>query len=92
MEKIIIKVVDDFTNLPIKERPFSIPTIHNEVCGEFVLNEKRYKVFRNKHTCVYEYIHETEKLRENKGYNIMNPNKCFTFNDIVEYFKSRVNE
>lgn len=89
MNKIMIKKTDDFLNLPIEERPFDIPTIQYKRCGEFVASGKNYTVYQNKNTCLYEYIHETENHRENKGFQIMNPNKCFTLDDIKAYFSNK---
>ena len=86
MNKMIIKMTDDFSKLPIKERPFDIPTIQYEKCGEFIASGKAYTVYRNRYTCMHEVIHETENHRVNKGYTITNPNGCFTLDDIKELF------
>lgn len=87
MNKIIVKMTDNFSNLPIGKRPFDIPTTQQEKCSEFTANGKSYTVYQNKNTGVCEYIHETENHRENKGYRIVNPNSSFTLNDIKAYFK-----
>ena len=92
MNNIVIKMVDNFSGLPIEERPFDIPTIQYERSGEFVVNGKSYAAYHNKSTHIYEYIHEVENHRENKGYRIINSDKCFTLDDIKEFFSKEIKE
>lgn len=86
MNNIVIKMVGNFSRLPIKQRPFDVPTIQYERNGEFTVNGKSYTVYYNKNTHVYEYITEVENHRINKEYSIINPDKGITLDDIKSVF------
>ena len=90
--KVMLKKKEDFTNLPIEERPFDIPTIYFSTVGEFNVNGKHYVVYRNEKTGLWEYLHEVEKHRVNKTYEILNPNEYILLRDIADSIKEYIKE
>lgn len=85
---VIIKT-RDYSDMPIKDRPYAIPTIGHHA-DDFEVDGTRYVAYYDEETHMYEHVDELVGYHKvQSSYVIKNPSENIELDDIKNYFSTK---